>query len=41
VLWEESKKMISADRSNLEKTFEVAFDLFGRGLRKTAHENSP
>jgi AcrR family transcriptional regulator len=41
VLWEESKKMISADRSNLEKSFEVAFDLFGRGLRKTAHENSP
>jgi AcrR family transcriptional regulator len=41
VLWEESKKMISADRSHLEKTFEVAFDIFGRGLRKAAHENSP
>ena len=41
VLWEESKKMISADRSNLEKTFEVAFDIFGRGLRKAAHENNP
>ncbi len=37
VLWEESKKMISADRSHLEKTFEVAFDIFGRGLRKSAH----
>jgi AcrR family transcriptional regulator len=41
VLWEESKKMISADRSHLEKTFEVAFDIFGRGLRKAAHENNP
>lgn len=35
VLWEESKKMINADRSNLEKSFEVAFDIFGRGLRRT------
>ena len=41
VLWEESKKMISADRGHLEKTFEVAFDIFGRGLRKAAHENNP
>jgi AcrR family transcriptional regulator len=41
VLWEESKKMINADRSHLEKTFEVAFDIFGRGLRKTAHEHRP
>jgi AcrR family transcriptional regulator len=35
VLWEESKKMINPDRSNLEKSFEVAFDIFSRGLRKT------
>ena len=34
VLWEESKKMINADQSNLEKSFEMAFDIFGRGLRK-------
>ena len=33
VLWEESKKMINPDRSDLEKTFEVAFDIFGRGLK--------
>jgi len=34
VLWEESKKMINADRSDLEKSFEVAFDIFGSGLRR-------
>jgi AcrR family transcriptional regulator len=34
VLWEESKKMINPERSDLEKSFEVAFDIFGRGLRK-------
>ena len=34
VLWEESKKMINAERSDLEKSFAVAFDIFGRGLRK-------
>jgi hypothetical protein len=34
VLWEESKKMINPDRSDLDKTFEVAFDIFGRGLKK-------
>jgi AcrR family transcriptional regulator len=34
VLWEESKKMINAERSNLEKSFAVASDIFGRGLRK-------
>lgn len=32
VLWEESKKMINPNRSDLEKSFEVAFDIFGRGL---------
>jgi len=36
VLWEESKKMINEDRYDLEKSFELAFDIFGRGLRKTA-----
>jgi len=35
VLWEESKKMTNPDRSDLEKSFEVAFDIFSRGLRKT------
>ena len=34
VLWEESKKMINPDRSDLEHSFEVAFDIFGRGLRE-------
>ena len=34
VLWEESKKMIIADRSDMDKSFEVAFDIFGRGLRQ-------
>jgi AcrR family transcriptional regulator len=33
VLWEESKKMINPDRSDLESTFQVAFDIFGRGLK--------
>ena len=34
VLWEESKKMINSERSHLEESFKVAFDLIGRGLRK-------
>jgi len=32
VLWEESKKMINPSRSDLEKSFALAFDIFGRGL---------
>jgi len=35
VLWEESKRMINASRFNIRQTFEVAFDLFDRGLRRT------
>ena len=35
VLWEESKKMIDADRSDLEKSFAMALDIFGRGLRRS------
>ncbi|MGD9332060.1 MAG: TetR/AcrR family transcriptional regulator [Desulfobacterales bacterium] len=35
VLWEESKKMIDTDRNDLERSFQVAFDIFGRGLRKS------
>lgn len=34
VLWEESKKMINADRSDLDKAFKVAFEIFQTGLRK-------
>ena len=38
VLWEESKRMINADRSDLDKSFEVAFDIFGRGLRQISRK---
>ncbi len=38
VLWEESKKMINPNRSDLEKSFELAFDIFGRGLEKLKKE---
>lgn len=34
VLWEESKKMLNADRYDLENTLSTAFELFGLGLRK-------
>ncbi len=34
VLWEESKKMINAERYDLRHTLTTAFELFGRGLRK-------
>ncbi len=34
VLWEESKKMINAERYDLQNTLTTAFDVFGRGLRK-------
>ncbi len=34
VLWEESKKMINAERYDLQNTLTTALDLFGRGLRK-------
>ena len=34
VLWEGSKKLINPARSDLEKSFEVAFDILGRGLQK-------
>ncbi|MFZ7126210.1 MAG: TetR/AcrR family transcriptional regulator [Desulfobacterales bacterium] len=33
VLWEESKKQINEERYTLRKTFEAAFDIFGRGLK--------
>ena len=33
VLWEESKKMINPERSNLDQSFEIALDLLGRGLQ--------
>ncbi|MDJ0803737.1 MAG: TetR/AcrR family transcriptional regulator [Desulfobacterales bacterium] len=34
VLWEESKKMINAERYDFSNTLTTAFELFGRGLRK-------
>ena len=34
VLWEESKKMINAERYDFSTTLTTAFELFGRGLRK-------
>lgn len=34
VLWEESKRAINPERSDLEQSFKVAFDIFGKGLRK-------
>lgn len=34
VLWEESKKMINAERYDLKNTLATALELFGRGLRK-------
>jgi AcrR family transcriptional regulator len=34
VLWEESKKMINAERYDLKNTLATAFELFGRGLRR-------
>lgn len=34
VLWEESKKMINPDRSDLDHSFKVAFDILERGLKK-------
>ena len=35
VLWEASKKIISADKDYLKSTLATAFDLFERGIRKT------
>lgn len=34
VLWEGSKKMINAERYDFKNTLTMAFELFGRGLRK-------
>ncbi len=34
VLWEESKKMINAERYDLQNSLATAFELFSRGLRK-------
>ncbi len=34
VLWEESKRMINAERYDFSQTLTTAFELFGRGLRK-------
>ena len=34
VLWEGSKKLINPARYDLDKSFEVAFDILGRGLQK-------
>ena len=36
VLWEASKKIISADKDYLKSTLATAFELFERGIRKTA-----
>ncbi len=33
ILWEESKKVIDADKDFVRPTFELAFDIFTRGLR--------
>jgi AcrR family transcriptional regulator len=33
ILWEESKKVIDADKDFVRPTFELAFDIFARGLR--------
>ena len=35
VLWEASKKIISADKDYLKSTLATAFDLFERGLQQT------
>lgn len=35
VLWEASKKIISADKDYLKSTLATAFDLFERGIRKS------
>ena len=35
VLWEASKKIISADKDYLKSTLATAFELFERGIRKT------
>ena len=34
VLWEESKKVIDEDKNYLRKTLAVAFEIFGRGIKK-------
>jgi len=34
VLWEESKRMIDDDKKFLKQTFDVAFDIFARGVTK-------
>ncbi len=36
VLWEASKKIISSDKDYLKSTLATAFELFERGIRKTA-----
>ncbi|MCG6906138.1 MAG: TetR/AcrR family transcriptional regulator; helix-turn-helix transcriptional regulator [Desulfobacteraceae bacterium] len=33
ILWEESKKVINAEKDFVRPTFELAFDIFARGLR--------
>lgn len=34
VLWEESKRIINEDKNYLKETFETAFEIFARGIRK-------
>lgn len=35
ILWEESKKVIDDKKNYLRDTLEIAFEIFGRGIRKT------
>ncbi len=34
VLWEESKRVIDGDKDYLKKTLEIAFEIFGQGIKK-------
>ncbi len=34
VLWEESKRIINNEKNYVKQTLEVAFEIFGRGIRK-------
>jgi hypothetical protein len=33
ILWEESKKIIDSEKDFLKPTLEIAFEIFGRGIR--------
>jgi hypothetical protein len=35
VLWLTSKKLINKEKDYLKQTLELAFEIFGRGIKKT------